>query len=166
MMLRHFNGKQQLMHKVFVLLIIISGLSACGKKYLYDDVHAIASAGWDRTSKERFIFEVPDSTNNYLFYLHLRHNVDYRYSNLYLFMETQFPNGNITRDTLECIIADPSGKWTGNGNGRLKTNLILLNPSLRFPLKGTYTIDIEQAMRDEVLEGITDVGIRIEQNRR
>jgi len=150
---------------VFALMLSLL-LTSCGKKYLYDDVHTLPADGWNKNQKERFIFNVPDTTCTFLFYLDLRNEIDYRYSNLYVFMETQFPNGNITRDTLECILAEPSGKWTGRGYGRLKENMILLNPTIKFPLKGSYTIDIEQAMRDEILEGITDVGIRIERNPR
>jgi len=132
----------------------------------FDDVRTLPSEGWQKDQKERFVFTVLDTTNTFLFYLHVRNEIDYRYSNLYVFMETQFPNGNITRDTLECILAEPSGKWTGKGYGRLKENMILLNPTIKFPVKGAYTIDIEQAMRDENLEGITNIGIRIERNPR
>ncbi|HQO49545.1 MAG TPA: gliding motility lipoprotein GldH [Bacteroidales bacterium] len=141
-------------------------MNSCGRKYLFDDIHAINKDGWTAKQKERFVFNVPDTNNTYFFYMQVRHDIEYRYSNLYLFVETQFPNGNITRDTLECILAEPNGKWTGKGYGRLKENLIMLNPTIKFPLKGDYTIDIEQGMRDENLKGITDIGIRIEPNKR
>jgi gliding motility-associated lipoprotein GldH len=38
----------------------------------------------------------------------------------------------------------------------------LLNNNLYFPLKGNYRFEIEQAMREPVLEGVTDVGVRFE----
>jgi len=151
---------------LFFILFLGLLLTSCGKKFLFDDVRTLPSEGWQKDQKERFVFTVLDTTNTFLFYLHVRNEIDYRYSNLYVFMETQFPNGNITRDTLECILAEPSGKWTGKGYGRLKENMILLNPTIKFPVKGAYTIDIEQAMRDENLEGITNIGIRIERNPR
>ena len=39
---------------------------------------------------------------------------------------------------------------------------IPLNENLRFPLTGTYHFEIEQAMREPVLKGISDIGLYIE----
>ena len=151
---------------IFIMLAIVVAAASCGRKYLYDDIHNLPKTGWSADEKERFEFEVADTNATFLFYFHVRHKLDYRFSNLYVFMETRFPNGNIARDTLECILAEPDGRWIGKGYGRLKENLILLNPTLKFPLKGKYTLDIQHAMREEELKGLTDIGIRIEPNQR
>ena len=79
-----------------------------------------------------------------------------------MFLHTTFPNGNQTHDTIECIFAYPDGRWIGDGSGSMRDLKILLNNNLRFPIKGNYHFEIEQAMREPVLEGITDVGLRIE----
>ena len=39
---------------------------------------------------------------------------------------------------------------------------VTLNPNLRFPLKGTYHFELEQAMREPVLKGISDIGLFVE----
>ncbi len=39
---------------------------------------------------------------------------------------------------------------------------IPLNENLLFPLKGTYHFEIEQAMREPKLKGISDIGLYIE----
>ncbi|GAB1419487.1 gliding motility lipoprotein GldH [Bacteroidales bacterium] len=145
-------------------IVALSALS-CGRHFLYDDIHSLPDGSWPITQKERYGFEVADTTATYRIFFHVRNSSDYRYSNLYLFMTTQFPNGNLTRDTLECILALPDGQWTGKGVGKLKENLILLNSGLKFPLPGKYIVDIQHAMREETLVGITDIGIRIEANR-
>ncbi len=76
-------------------------------------------------------------------------------------MTTKFPNGNLTRDTIECILAGNKGKWLGKGWGHLKENEILLNQSMHFPVKGKYEFWIQQAMRADTLKGIANVGLRI-----
>ena len=86
----------------------------------------------------------------------------YAYRNLYLFLTTRLPNNNRTRDTLELILADPQGNWLGKGFGALHDNQILVRRNLSFPLAGRYTFSLQQAMRQDVLEGVADVGIRIE----
>jgi recombination protein RecA len=47
----------------------------------------------------------------------VRHASHYPYANLYLFITIKFPNEKIAKDTLECVFADPSGKWKGSGMG-------------------------------------------------
>ena len=94
--------------------------------------------------------------------LNVRHLENYRYSNLFVFMHTEFPNGNVTHDTIECMLAMPDGRWMGKGSGTFRSAKVLLNPALRFPLKGDYHFEIEQAMREKELKGITDIGICFE----
>lgn len=79
-----------------------------------------------------------------------------------MFLHTTFPDGNQTHDTIELILAYPDGRWIGKGTSSMRDNKILLNDNLCFPLKGNYHFEIEQAMREPVLEGITDVGICFE----
>jgi gliding motility-associated lipoprotein GldH len=148
----------------FTLFLLVVGLTSCGKKLFYDDVQALPKEGWSKNQKLRFNMEVNDTTSTFQFAMHIRNDLNYRYSNVYFFLETQFPNGNITRDTLECIVADPYGKWLGSGYGNLRQNLIVLNPSIKFPLTGQYTFNVEHAMREDVLEGIADIGLRVERN--
>ncbi|MDO8897503.1 MAG: gliding motility lipoprotein GldH [Bacteroidales bacterium] len=137
---------------------------SCSSRVIFDDVSSIGTEGWHMHDKQRFEINVDDTLSTFRFFVHVRNDISYRYSNLYFFMQTRFPNGNVTRDTIECVLADLSGKWTGKGSGQHRDHLILLNQSLKFPLSGTYIIDIEQAMREDVLHGIRDVGIRIEKN--
>ena len=67
----------------------------------------------------------------------------------------------MSRDTIELILADVEGKWLGKGWGAVKENSILLSGDMRFPLKGQYEFKIQQAMRVDTLDGISDIGIRM-----
>jgi gliding motility-associated lipoprotein GldH len=82
---------------------------------------------------------------------------------LYLFLNTRLPNSNLTRDTIELVLADVNGKWLGKGFGAIKDNQIPVRNNLIFPIKGEYIFGIEQAMREETLVGLVDIGIRVEQ---
>lgn len=109
-----------------------------------------------------FDVTVNDTVGIYSFGLNLRHSEDYRYSNLYVFMHTEMPNGNVTHDTIQCLLAAPDGRWVGKSSGSLRDYHVVLNPNLRFPLEGVYYFEIEQAMREPVLKGICDIGLFIE----
>lgn len=128
----------------------------------FDQRVVIPEAAWDVNNRVPFDVTVNDTTEIYSFGMNLRHLENYRYSNLYVFLHTKMPNGNMTRDTIQCVLATPDGRWVGKGSGSMRDVKIVLNPHLRFPLEGAYHFEIEQAMREPVLKGISDIGLFIE----
>ena len=149
----------------FILLITIVLSSCVNKNVIFDESVVISNAAWNNQDFPYFDVNVEDTTSAYNFYLNIRHLENYRYSNFYMFLHTTFPDGNQTHDTIELVLSYPDGRWIGKGSGSMRDNNILLNNNLHFPAKGNYRFEIEQAMRESVLEGITDVGIRFEKNR-
>ena len=59
-------------------------------------------------------------------------------------------------------LADDKGQWLGDGMGDIWDNRALFRERMRFPQSGLYTFEIEQAMRQNPLPQIMDVGLRIE----
>jgi gliding motility-associated lipoprotein GldH len=129
---------------------------------LFDNTKRIPGSVWNQYDMVSFKVPVQDTVNSYRFLLNIRHSTDYRYSNLYLFINSIFPDGSRARDTVECILARPDGKWLGKGITGIKDNQLLLRTNLKFPQAGTYTFELEQGMREEALKGINDIGFRIE----
>ena len=146
----------------FALLLVMALLSCGDKNVIFDESVIIPNASWDNQELPYFDVKVEDTLSAYNFYLNIRHLENYRYSNFYMFLHTIFPNGSQTHDTVEIVLAYPDGRWVGSGTGSMRNNNILLNDNLYFPLKGNYRFEIEQAMREPVLEGVTDVGICFE----
>lgn len=146
----------------YTSLFILIVLASCDFNYTYNKNVDITDGKWFKDEAARFEVLIEDSIISQNFYLNLRNDTEYRYSNLFVFLTTHFPNGNITRDTIECVLADPSGKWLGKGWGNIKENKILLNQNLRFPMTGKYEFFIQQAMRVDTLEGIHSVGLSFE----
>ena len=149
-------------HKYIFLILGLALFSSCGFNYTYNEIVEIEDAKWYKDEIAHFEVEINDSLGSQNFILNLRNNTDYRYSNLFIFMTTYFPNGNVTRDTIECVLADQTGRWLGKGWSNIKENEILLKSDLRFPLTGKYEFYIQQAMRQDTLEGIESVGLIIE----
>lgn len=150
-------------HSKYIYLFVgILFLSSCGFNYTYNETISIDDGKWYKDEAAHFEVAIHDSINSQNFILNFRNNTNYRYSNLYIFMTTHFPNGNITRDTIECVLADQSGKWLGKGWGNIKENQIVLKSGLKFPLTGKYDFYVQQAMREDTLRGIESVGLIIE----
>lgn len=146
---------------LFTLLVIF--FTACDSNMVFDSSFTLPANGWNEKSAVEFKdVVVSDTLALYNFYVTVRNTDDYRYSNFYIFLTTKLPNGNLGRDTIEIKLAELNGKWLGQGFGHYKDNQILVRKALRFPASGKYDFLIEHAMRDEVLTGINNVGIRIE----
>ena len=153
---------KKILKYILILLTTISVSSCVDNSIIFDESVIISNSSWNQDELPYFDVNVDDTTSSYAFYLNIRHLENYRYSNFYMFLHTTFPNGSQTHDTIECILAYPDGRWVGSGSGSMRTSKILLNNNLQFPLKGNYHFEIEQAMRDTELKGITDIGVRFE----
>ena len=146
---------------VTALLFIALFLSACNNGD-FDKRVVIPEANWPQENRVTFDVDINDTISPYEFGIGLRHLENYRYSNLFIFLHTTMPNGNHTRDTIECTLATPEGRWIGKSSGSMRDLVVPLNENLLFPLSGTYHFEIEQAMREPVLKGISDIGLYIE----
>ena len=153
-------NKKAIKHSVLALLAMLF-LYACGNKPLYESYVEIKNAEWNKDSIASFKLNVADTNTFYNFFLHLRNNNDYAYSNFYTFLTITFPNNKFGKDTLNLPLADLKGKWLGNGIGEIKSSRFLFKEKLQFPLTGEYTFSIQQGMRKDNLIGITDVGLEI-----
>lgn len=145
-----------------ILLMVILSIVSCDKSVYYDHNETIKKDEWYIDHILKHEITIKDTLDVFNMFIHVRNQVDYSYSNIFLFVNTSFPNGQIAKDTLECILADKSGKWYGKGRGKYRDSKILFKPQLRFPLEGIYHINIQQAMREEPLKGISNIGISLE----
>ncbi len=144
----------------FVLLISIF---ACNHSSVFGEYKTIPRAMWHRDSTVAFQIAVTDTLQKHNLYIGVRNDIEYKYSNLWLFINIIQPgDSTAVTDTLEVTLADPTGKWLGNGFGGVKTSETLFRKNVFFPVSGNYEIQIKQGMRGTQLEGITEVGFRME----
>ena len=146
---------------VTLFIVLALAFSACTSDS-FNQRTVIPEAEWHQENRIAFDADISDTINGYVFGIGLRHLENYHYSNLFVFLHTRLPNGNVTHDTIECTLATPEGRWIGKSSGSMRDLSVPLNENLRFPLIGTYHFEIEQAMREPVLKGISDIGLFIE----
>lgn len=155
----------------WAVLIGCAFFSSCDSNRVFDEYKSVPNQ-WHKDSIISFIVIPPDSTNNYNLFVNLRNTNEYKYNNLFLIVEIDYPNGKILKDTLEYKMADPNGKLLGTGFTDVKENKLWykgFDKPFIFNESGEYKIKIQHAMRQngqvngiENLEGITDIGFRIE----
>lgn len=140
-------------------------LTSCDPNRVYEDNIDMPTATWDKNNKLKFEVDITDTLTPYNVYVNIRNSGNYQFSNIYMFIDVTFPDGNVYRDTLEGQLADASGQWLGSGLGDIWDNKLPYKQSVRFPKSGKYIFEIEQAMRTDQLEDILDAGLRIEKRK-
>jgi gliding motility-associated lipoprotein GldH len=152
---------RQVSFPAFIILAAVVTFS-CDSNRLYEQNTKIAEGSWAAHNNIPFSVVIEDTTTLYNFYVNIRNDVSYPYSNLFLFMKTTFPDKKVATDTIECLLASYDGKWLGSGMGSVRFSRFLFQQGVRLPKAGTYLFEFEQAMRIDPLTGITDIGIRID----
>ncbi len=148
--------------QIILTILVLTGFSSCDRNLIFEKYEPIPENGWHKDSLVVFNIAVTDTLQNHNLYINVRNDIEYKYSNLWLFIEINQPGEIGVADTLELTLADPKGKWLGEGFGGIKTQQIRYKSGVYFPVSGEYTINIQHGMRDEPLEGITDIGFRVE----
>jgi len=150
-----------------ILLLAAILLFSCDKKRVFDEYKSVGSA-WHKDSIITFDLPVLDSTKRYNAFVSIRDNNNYPFNNLFLIVSMEMPNGFTKVDTLEYQMAEPDGTLLGNGFSDIKESKLYYKEDVKF--RGKYKVHIKQAVRQsgkipgvEALQGITDVGFRIEQ---
>ena len=151
------------MHKGFVVLFLFVLVVACNGP-VYESYEKIDPSGWHQDSTAKFQFEISDSIQAYNLFIDVRNQGSYEYSNLWLFLNILAPDSTLMRDTLNITLAKPDGAWLGKGTGGIYELQYPYRQNILFPFTGTYEIEIEQAMRDEPLSGVQNIGIKIDKN--
>ena len=147
---------------LLLLLLLIVVIASCDSKRVFDENVAMKKGIWNVKNVIPFEVAIPDLTSRYNVYLNIRNGQEYPYSNLYLFLHTDFPDGHTACDTVELTLADYDGRWLGSGMGSVKFSRFLFHKGVQFKQAGTYRFKLEQAMRVNDLIGIYDIGLRIE----
>lgn len=152
---------------IFTIVTAIALTACTDENTVFEENVEITDARWAVGDRAVLTVEITDTVSQHNFLINVRNTEDYPYRNLYVFLKTTFPNGKTSRDTVGLYLADASGRWLGSGNGylssgRYPSNRVMYAYNKRFPISGTYTFEIEQAMRTDTLTGIRNIGLRIE----
>ncbi|WP_294243367.1 gliding motility lipoprotein GldH [uncultured Chryseobacterium sp.] len=118
---------------------------------------------WNKKSDQKFSLEISDPQNPKDILFVVRNNNEYPYSNIRFIVNfTDLQSKKKQTDTMNYILAKPNGEWLGTGFGDTKETLFQYKLNYRFPAKGKYEIGLTQAMRNDNLPGIEDIGVKIE----
>lgn len=153
--------KNLLKNSIYMLLATWI-LAACNEKTVYHSYQSTPSDGWKKSDTLFFNVPVKDSLTILRLSVGIRNSCDYPYRNLSVLIHYNLKDSTVWEtDTLNFILADQEGKWTGTGWGTLyQSESPLKDYYIKHP--GNYTFKVVHEMRDEQLIGISDVGLKLE----
>ena len=142
--------------KKILLIAFVALLTACTSDIVYSRFMPIPSEKWHVDSVAQFDYTIVDTTADYQLLVYVRHTERYPYQNMWLFLS----NGTMS-DTIEFYLADDRGQWLGNKHHGFIEMPVLIEDSYHYADTGVYHLSVQQAMRDTLLRGITDIGLEI-----
>ncbi|WP_315818634.1 gliding motility lipoprotein GldH [Paraflavitalea speifideaquila] len=123
---------------------------------------AIPNHAWSSQFKPEINFEIKDTSRIYDVYLVIRHTDAYRYKNIWVSMSMQGPDSVTKNFALpELALATDSKGWLGTGMDDIFEHRILIT-ALERPNAGNYRFRLANIMREDPLEYVMNVGIRVE----
>jgi len=135
---------------------------ACDRgNVLFEENQNFEDNTWSFDDPKTFSYHSKDSITPVKLYINLRTTTDFPYRNIYMFLHSNYSNGYSNIDTLQFFLADAEGNWLGDNSGTIVENRALVSKGV-FRDTGTYSFTLEQAMRNDSLTEILDVGVRIE----
>lgn len=149
----------------FLFLVPCLLLLSCQTIDIYEKDVAIPHQQWQSSFKPQFKFIIKDTSVPYRVFVVLRHNEKYNYNNIWLNLYTKAPGDTVQKVQYELPVATNDKGWLGTAMDDIYEQRIALTPNnekLYFKKPGEYTFTIEQIMREDPLQNVLNVGLRIE----
>jgi gliding motility-associated lipoprotein GldH len=162
-----------------ILMLVV--LWSCEQSAMYERSYSFKKNTWEQNVKPRFTFTIKEITKEHVFVMTLRTTTDYKYSNLWVFLNTKNPKGETTREPVEIAIANSDGSWIGKKTGTVvETEVVFIrskegqfevferpgNPPrmLKCSLResGKYTFVVEQGITQTVMDEVLDLTFLVE----
>lgn len=143
---------------LFSSIVLLLG---CEQGPIVDSNISMPSRKWNYANKVKVQVDIKDHNKPVDIRFKLRHTADYHYSNIFVLLHIK--GSGLVKRTIryEYRLAQPDGQWNGSGSGNLFTYSLPLLTNYKFPAAGKYELEVEQNMRDNPLQEISDVGIKV-----
>jgi gliding motility-associated lipoprotein GldH len=159
-----YNFVQNIVVKrALLFLFIAASIAACSKLDTFEKTVAIPEQKWYSANKQTFKFNITDTASAYSIYLVVRHTDAYKYNNLWLKLETSFPGSPTASQNVDLTLATDASGWMGTGMDDIyEYRKPISRGPVHFSKTGEYVFTLSQIMREDPLEHIMNVGIRVE----
>ena len=150
---------------IFILSILIGyaivRLSFINNNTIYSSFKDISNSNWSVLDTIDFDLTTTIVKNPHIINLFGKINYDFSYSNLFVFINHYFEKEVIKKDTVLVPLFDSFGNPIQNNIGNTQFfNVDYLN-NINFTEEGVYKIQVIHGMRENNLDGVEKIGIKL-----
>lgn len=145
---------------IFCATILL--FTGCEEAPTYEKTYAFENHEWQQKVKPSFTVDIKDVEKEYDFILTLRTTTEYKYSNLWIYMNTTTPDGQKAREPFEIKITNPDGSWVGKKTGTVVEHSLYFRRR-KMPLKGKYVFVLEQGITNSKVDEVLDIGLMVQE---
>jgi gliding motility-associated lipoprotein GldH len=145
---------------VTVILCVL--LAACARIDVFEKNVSFREHRWPASERPSVSFNISDTASLYNVYIVFRHSDAYNFNNVWVRCTVSGPGntGNKTQQ-YELSLATNKG-WNVTGMDDIYEHRVLIQQKTKFSVPGEYRFTFEQVMREDPLENVLNVGLRIE----
>jgi gliding motility-associated lipoprotein GldH len=150
--------------KKFTIILFLATFSfSCIKIDLFEKEVKIPSQQWFYNDVPSFTFHISDTTSLYNLYIVLRHTDSYNYNNIWLRLGSKAPGDRMQFQNINLQLATDANGWDGAGTDDIfEVRKNITAGPVPFKKQGDYIFTIAQIMRENPLQHVLDVGLRVE----
>ncbi len=155
--------------KNITFLLTTAFLISCDNNRIYENNLEFEDRSWKVTEEPRFEFNIADTTLRYNLYYNVRNSLTYPYARIFI---TYHLYDSIGRELSKKLVYNDlfdqkTGRPLGeSGLGDLYDHQFPILKQHRFYVSGKYSVKLDQYMRQDTLQGVIAVGVRLEKDNR
>ena len=151
------------MKKALIPVAICFFVLSCAKINVFEKNVSFKEHAWPGIVKPQIEFNITDTNSLYNIYIVLRHSDAYNFNNIWIKCTVITP-GDTTKKSRDynLTLATNDKGWSGIGMDDIFEHRVLIQPNTKFSRAGNYQFILQQVMREDPLENILNVGMRVE----
>lgn len=151
-----------LLRQLLLLVPCVLCLVACTTVDLYEKMVPLPDHEWKGSYKPEFDFIISDTTASYRVFFVIRHTEKYNYNNIWIKYYYQPPGDTLHKETREFKLASNERGWHATGMDDIYEHRLEFARNPGKLKAGSYKFILENIMREDPLQHVLNVGIRIE----
>lgn len=146
---------------LIIVAAIVMLLTSCHYPGYLEQQKAIPKFEWSSNFKPLFDFEVKDTNSLYNIFIVVRHFDTYHFNNMWINLTSVAPGDTAISQKINVKLGD-NKRWLGSEMDDIVEHRILVTKSPIKLQKGNYMFVLQNAMREDPLLGVLNVGVRVE----
>jgi gliding motility-associated lipoprotein GldH len=145
------------------LALALLWLASCNTLDVFEKEVPFPTQEWSSSVQPSIHFQITDTSALYNVYLIFRHSDAYSFNNIWMKWTIRQPGDSVARSQqFDLKLANNQNGWLGSGMDDIWEHRILLQSRTNFHKAGDYQVDLTQMMRQDPLQHVLNVGLRVE----